>query len=583
MMSRSACASEVLGSCQRQTRIAPAGVAALVLVILLLPTWPAVARAAGTVTLGPSLPTGETPQGSGDLKCFSAAECTYFTERSSDFTVAAPAPGTITSWSVEEFSGSAELIVLQPDAGGAYSVVAQSAKESEPCTANSNNEYCIPVENQVYTFQTDLPIAAGQVIGINALNSAGCETVKPIDCTIIGGVSRDGGSQAFLNPTPALNTPTVPYSYTASPFTVNAVEQTTPSTELVKTPTEAERLKEIEECPPASAPASLLTAPPPPSTTPVPSSSTIAHLSGVHPIGAEPPAFCERRTKYSAAEKKRAAEWGAFWTIESANLALVSTAAGASALAAGLIPEPTASKGFAAAQGSLALFAAAASAYYSRQSGFMAVIAADPPDPNWQTMASPPATHPGGLPKVPGLSKRGQRALASYMGALLSETADAECESEAIDRATTALANEDESTVAAQYRAGAACAASDVQTIKGLPKLSSAVKPFVPVLEKDAKDAGGERSLSKHISADERNPKFRQKAVVKTIASLKRMIALPESVIASLRSELSRKVRARHELSKKEFRAQFATPPTEGSWQVLQEQSEQTMAAAGAL
>ena len=47
----------------------------------------------------------------------------------------------------------------------------------------------------------------------------------------------------------------------------------------------------------------------------------------------------------------------------------------------------------------------------------MSVIINDPPDPNWQTIASAPPTHPGSLPKVPGLSKRGQQAFASYVGA----------------------------------------------------------------------------------------------------------------------------------------------------------------------
>lgn len=584
-MSPSACVSEPLESGKRQTRAALAGLTALVLAMLLLPAWPAAAKAASTVTLGPSLPTAESPDGAG-LECFSAPECTYFTEHAGAFTVPAPAPGTITSWSVEEFSGSAELVVLQPEAGGAYSVVAQSAKESEPCMSNPNNNYCIPHTAQVYTFQTDLPIVAGQVIGIDVLNPPGCEGDMPIDCTIIGDVApgdpQDDGSQAYLDPTPAPNTPTVPTSDSIGPFTVDAVEQTTATapTEPVKTPTEAERLKEIEECPPASEPASQLTAPIPP--TPPPSPAFLARPSGTTPLGKEPPEFCQHRTKYSAAEKKRAGEWNAYWSIESSNFAIASAGAGGLALAAGLIPEPVASKGIAAGETGAALFAAAVSAYYNREAAYMSVIVNDPPDPNWRTIASAPPTHPGSLPKVPGLSKRGQQAFASYMGARLTNIADAECESEAINRATTALANEDDATAAAQYRAGAACAAADVQTIKASGKLNSKVKLFVPVLERDVKAAAGERSLSKQIATDERNPKLRQKAATKTIASLDRLVTLPALAITSLQAELSKKVTAPH-VRQKEIRKLFATPSTEGAWQVLQEQAQQTMAAAGAL
>ena len=70
----------------------------------------------------------------------------------------------------------------------------------------------------------------------------------PIDCTIIGDVApgdrQDDGSQAYIDPTPALNTPSVPTSDSIGPFTVDALEQTEASTAPVKTPTEAERLTE---------------------------------------------------------------------------------------------------------------------------------------------------------------------------------------------------------------------------------------------------------------------------------------------------------------------------------------------------
>ena len=183
---------------------------------MLLPllVWPAVGRAADTVTLGPSLPTA-SPPGGGGLLCFSAPDCTYFTEGSMAFVAKAPAPDDPELVGRGVLSAMPSSVVLQPDGGGAYSIVAQSAEQFEPCTSNPNNNYCIPPSDAVYTFQTNLPIAAGQLIGIETINKPNCDNDNPIDCTIIGDVEsgpQATGGQAYLDPTPALNTPTVPRS-----------------------------------------------------------------------------------------------------------------------------------------------------------------------------------------------------------------------------------------------------------------------------------------------------------------------------------------------------------------------------------
>ncbi len=182
------------------------------------------AVAAQTVTLGPTLPTGTGIAGG---NC-GQADCTYFTSASSSFSVVAPADGTITSWSVELFSGTARLVIIKAGAGNSYSIVAQSAPVTEPCVIN--NGRCLPPANAFYTVPTNLPISAGEFIGIRSIQPANCGTDTPVDCTIVGNVplgnpQGNGGNVEVFNPTPALNTPAVPGFDSVPPYTVSAVEQ----------------------------------------------------------------------------------------------------------------------------------------------------------------------------------------------------------------------------------------------------------------------------------------------------------------------------------------------------------------------
>jgi pimeloyl-ACP methyl ester carboxylesterase len=185
--------------------------------------FPAVA-AADTVTLGPPLPTGTHYSGGNCVQ----PDCAYFTNASTAFPFVAPGAGTITSWSVEDFTGTAQLIVVQQGSGGTYAIVAEGALETEPCAQAPTN--CLPPPNTVYTFATDLPIAAGQFVGMRAIQPANCQNDMPSDCTQIGFVpfgdpENAGGNVEAFDPTPALNTPTVPYSVNVPPYTLNAVEQ----------------------------------------------------------------------------------------------------------------------------------------------------------------------------------------------------------------------------------------------------------------------------------------------------------------------------------------------------------------------
>jgi len=182
--------------------------AALVLTLgaLALGSSPALASAdTNTVTIGPTL-----PQPTGISEGCTGSSCSYVnTQLPSGSIAQAAASGTITSWSAEEFDGSAQLDIVKANSGGTYTIVAQSAVESEACVTNSFG--CFPAEG-VVTFPTSLPISAGEYIGIS-LESSSCGT--DTDCPQLGSFSGLDGNvitatSEFFPTAPAENTPTAP-------------------------------------------------------------------------------------------------------------------------------------------------------------------------------------------------------------------------------------------------------------------------------------------------------------------------------------------------------------------------------------
>jgi hypothetical protein len=140
----------------------------------------------------------------------------------------APADGTITTWRVAGFLGTAELVVFNANGDGSYTIVQHSGTESKPCTVL----FCGPNNTTPYTFTTSLPIAAGQLIGLELLQPAGCTAsgLMP-SCTFIGTDPAAAASNSF-NATPATGTPAKPDG-TNSGLLVNADETLTPITKAL--------------------------------------------------------------------------------------------------------------------------------------------------------------------------------------------------------------------------------------------------------------------------------------------------------------------------------------------------------------
>jgi Invasin, domain 3 len=175
---------------------------------------PALARAADTVTLGPPLTSigaaggclTDTTTAPADEPYF---DCAYVdTTEPTDVVAQAPADGTITSWSVAYWNGTADLVIVKPTSSG-DEIVAKSAEETEPCVPESlgmAGSICNP-QTGVFTYATKLPIQAGDYIGIEGISAPGCGAVyiNGGSCFMVG---LAGGTSQYWNQAPALNTPT---------------------------------------------------------------------------------------------------------------------------------------------------------------------------------------------------------------------------------------------------------------------------------------------------------------------------------------------------------------------------------------
>ena len=145
---------------------------------------------------------------------------------------AAAADGTITTWRVAGFTGTAQLVVFQANADGTFTIVGRSSAETEPCAQVLVG---CPNKQTPYAFTTDIPIAAGQMIGLELIQQPGCSTSGlPSPCTQIGTGPAGASSDAF-NATPATGAPAKPDSTGGSGLLVNADEtlNTTTTTKAV--------------------------------------------------------------------------------------------------------------------------------------------------------------------------------------------------------------------------------------------------------------------------------------------------------------------------------------------------------------
>ncbi len=199
---------------------------------------PALAQAQ-TVTLGPPMTNAgaeescPTMPGGGPPVAF--PDCAYVNSAEPTGVIAqAPADGTITTWRIDGFQGTARLLVLQATGGGGYEVVQRSAATpDEPCVTANN--FCGPSLTP-YVFTTDLPIKQGQYLGVEAISGANCDGTpdQPNPCTFIG-IGPNGSASQYFDTAPAANTPTVPSGNDTGRL-VNADEVTGPTVSLSLAP-----------------------------------------------------------------------------------------------------------------------------------------------------------------------------------------------------------------------------------------------------------------------------------------------------------------------------------------------------------
>jgi hypothetical protein len=290
-----------------------------------------------------------------------------------------------------------------------------------------------------------------------------------------------------------------------------------------------------------------------------------------------PNPYCKYRTSYSKAQKANAATWADYYTQVSAQRSRQAAGWGAVIAAAAFNPDPTLSKVLAAAAALAAALDAAESADYSSMASTENIAANDPPDPDWRVIAAPLRIWPGRLPKVPGLGHTQQAAVRSYLTAILQSAANDWCVGNAINRGSTALGNADTSVAAAQYRAGAACAATDVRLSKQIPRLAPAATTALRRFGRDLSSA----TVKTGFRRIEGSAAARREAAARQVTALGRLIALPASVIASLRASMQQRLDSPPSLAS--FIAGIvAQGSASHDWGLLQQQSMQILAAAAA-
>jgi hypothetical protein len=184
-------------------RIGRASLAALASCIALL-AWAGMARAE-TVTIGPPLGAlEESPEA-----CPAGCGFAIVASPTQSFVAASPVNGTVVSWAIEGASATPgyNITVLRADPGGTYTVTA-AGPLVKPAGAGPQ------------AFPVDLPIQAGEYVGINLPEGGGIGTLK-----------APPGTLAVFESALALGETTLP-RFTAStpiPGAYDAVIETTPA------------------------------------------------------------------------------------------------------------------------------------------------------------------------------------------------------------------------------------------------------------------------------------------------------------------------------------------------------------------
>lgn len=159
------------------------GLSGLVLTLGLAAAFPGLALAR-TVTVGPAM---GTLVNAGFGCAFEHPSCAYANvSLQKPQLTRIPARGTITTWRVETFDGTARLLILLKR-HGQFQVVTRSRRQFKKCVVTNSSGICGPGFSRVYTFHTHLSVKSGEYLGIQLLSPKNCNTT-PDDqtCSNIG-------------------------------------------------------------------------------------------------------------------------------------------------------------------------------------------------------------------------------------------------------------------------------------------------------------------------------------------------------------------------------------------------------------
>jgi hypothetical protein len=131
----------------------------------------ATAAGASTITVGSVLPPGSTPTAFGKVQTFFN---TALPEKGANLT--SPVSGAIVRWRIQGAEGGPfYLRVLRPNGSGGY----MAAGTSNPAT---------PTNNELQTFTANLPVQAGDLIGVDPTNPADKIGIAPVSGAGFGSI-----------------------------------------------------------------------------------------------------------------------------------------------------------------------------------------------------------------------------------------------------------------------------------------------------------------------------------------------------------------------------------------------------------
>lgn len=189
---------------------------------------------ASTVTVGSVLPPGSTPTAFGKVQTFFN---TALPEKGANLT--SPVSGAIVRWRIQGAEGGPfSLRVLRPNGSGGY----MAAGTSNPAT---------PANNELQTFTANMPVQAGDLIGVdptNATDKIGIAPVSgagfgsifppPFDGATVAPSEMEGGKEielsAEVQPTPVISSIAPEFGPVAGGTTVTITGTDLASTSAVK-------------------------------------------------------------------------------------------------------------------------------------------------------------------------------------------------------------------------------------------------------------------------------------------------------------------------------------------------------------